>query len=124
MSDLVERLRRRHEQAAENYGELDLTLWSEAADEIERLRGINDRMSITLDAEMARAEKAEAERDEYRSKGAAHIRMLAVNNDELRAEIERLRADVTMSVEALERIGKQSPEHRALVEQVWKDVSQ
>ena len=71
MSDIVERLRRRHEQAAENYGELDLTLWSEAAD-----------------------------------------------------EIERARADVTMAVEALERIGKQSPEHRALVEQVWKDVSQ
>ena len=70
MSDIVERLRRRHEQAAENYGELDLTLWSEAADEIERLR-------VELDA--------------YKAKGAAHIRVLAVNNDELRAEIERLR---------------------------------
>ena len=44
--------------------------------------------------------------------------------EEAADEIERLRKAVTMAVEALERIGKQSPEHRALVEQVWKDVSQ
>jgi hypothetical protein len=37
-------------------------------------------------------------------------------------EIERLRKDVTMAVEALERIGKESPAHRELVRSVWAEV--
>lgn len=39
-------------------------------------------------------------------------------------EIERLRKERDRMVEAMERIGKQSPEYRLLVQHVWQEVNQ
>jgi hypothetical protein len=66
-------------------------------DIVERLR--NAVTSPLCREAAAEIERLRAELADYKAKGAAHIRVLAVNNDELRAEIERLRKALAHELE-------------------------
>lgn len=94
MTDLIARLRDTNRPDAML---MSYRLRLEAADEIERLRAAH--------------------------KGV-QFRTLVDQRHEAANEIERLRAERDRMIEAMERIGKQSPEHRLLVQRVWREVNQ